>query len=472
MRQISRNLRYFTLYLFAFLRRNLIFFRNPKSLFIFLIIFVVLLAGAVFFKNSFRNKGFVVEGLAGTYREEDLPDTVNYLLSSSLVTIDKTGQARPNLVENWLVSEDGKTYTFKLKNNLFWLNGEKIKAQDIDVRVPVDMVALDDNTLQFKLAENFSPFPTLLIKPIFKKGTKIGLGPYKIDKVRKDPGNRLFVTKVFLSAPDYPSLVMNFYDSERKLKTALELGEVQVALGLSDPDNLALQKNIVKLQKNNLNQLVTIFYNTKDPILSDENLRLALSYGAPLILGELEAKTSVPSTSWAFNDGVKDFLDNPEQAKASLKKVQNLDNLKKSPVTLTATSSLGDVGQRIVDSWNKVGIKSVLRIESGIPQNFQALLIAQNIPSDPDQYSLWHSTQTQTNISHFSNPRVDKDLEDGRKEKDLEVRKGEYHDFQKVLLDNAPATFLYFPKYNILYFKKVEEPLMKILNLQLPQLQS
>lgn len=469
---MARKLRYFLLYLLAFLKRNRYILKNPKFLVVFFVLAVVLFGGGIFLKNSLVKRDLIVEGLAGTYREEDLPDTVNNLLSQSLVTIDKNGQVKPNLAESWTISEDGKTYFFRLKNNLYWLTGEKIKAQDVDVNIPVDVTAMDDSTLQFKLAENFSPFPTLLIKPIFKKGTKIGLGPYKIDKIRKDPGNRVFVTKVFLSAKDKPTLVINFYDSERKLKTALELGEVQVALGLTDPNNLTQQKNMVRLQKSNLNQIVTIFYNTQDPVLSDENLRLALSYSAPSILGEFEAKTSIPTTSWAFNDGVKDFLDNPDQARASFKRVQNADNLKKSPLILTATTSLEEIGQKVVDQWNKAGINSVLRIESGIPQNFQALLIAQNIPSDPDQYSLWHSTQAQTNISKFSNPRVDKDLEDGRKERDLEVRKQKYQDFQKVLLDNAPATFLYFPKYNILYFKKVEEPLMKILNLQLPQYQS
>ena len=100
-------------------------------------------------------------------------------------------------------------------------------------------------------------------------------------------------------------------------------------------------------------------------------------------------------------------------------------------------------------------------------QNFQALLITQKIPSDPDQYSLWHSTQSETNISKFSSPRVDKDLEDGRKISDLETRKQKYQDFQKVLLDHAPATFLYFPKYKVIYLKKIEIDLMKILDLQI-----
>ena len=108
------------------------------------------------------------------------------------------------------------------------------------------------------------------------------------------------------------------------------------------------------------------------------------------------------------------------------------------------------------------------RIESGIPQNFQVLLITHSIPIDPDQYFLWHSTQTRTNLTGYSFARVDKDLEDGRKIINEAERKEKYLDFQKELLEDAPATFLYFPKYNVLYLKKAEDMLNKILPLQLP----
>ena len=53
-----------------------------------------------------------------------------------------------------------------------------------------------------------------------------------------------------------------------------------------------------------------------------------------------------------------------------------------------------------------------------------------DIPKDPDQYSLWHSTQTSTNISHLKNARIDKLLEDGRTELDQEIRKKIYLDFR------------------------------------------
>jgi len=64
--------------------------------------------------------------------------------------------------------------------------------------------------------------------------------------------------------------------------------------------------------------------------------------------------------------------------------------------------------------------------------------------SDPDQYTLWHSSHD-TNITKYKNLRIDKLLEDGRQVIDLEERQKIYADFQKYLLDDMPAIFLYFP---------------------------
>ncbi|EKD90004.1 MAG: Extracellular solute-binding protein, family 5 [uncultured bacterium] len=136
-----------------------------------------------------------------------------------------------------------------------------------------------------------------------------------------------------------------------------------------------------------------------------------------------------------------------------------------SEIILTATPNLEEVGKEIIGSWKKLGFDAKLRVESGIPQNFQALLITQSIPIDPDQYFLWHGTQTKTNLTRYNSKRVDKDLEDGRKIVTEEERKEKYFDFQKTLLEDTPATFLYFPKYNIVYLKKVEPLLEKIPNL-------
>ena len=143
-------------------------------------------------------------------------------------------------------------------------------------------------------------------------------------------------------------------------------------------------------------------------------------------------------------------------------------------ILLTSTPNLEEVAKKVIGNWKQLGLNFNLRVESGIPQNFQALLITQSIPYDPDQYFLWHSTQTNTNLSKYSSDccpqsaRVDKDLEDGRKAVNEEDRKTSYLDFQKTLMEDAPATFLYFPKHNIVYLKKAEKNLDRVLKLQLP----
>jgi peptide/nickel transport system substrate-binding protein len=86
-----------------------------------------------------------------------------------------------------------------------------------------------------------------------------------------------------------------------------------------------------------------------------------------------------------------------------------------------------------------------LQVISQIPSDYQAFLAIFDIPDDPDQYSMWHSTQTATNITHYQNPRIDKLLEDGRSEINIDARKKIYFDFQRFLVEDSPAAFLYYP---------------------------
>ncbi|MCL5409553.1 MAG: hypothetical protein M1607_01685, partial [Patescibacteria group bacterium] len=212
------------------------------------------------------------------------------------------------------------------------------------------------------------------------------------------------------------------------------------------------------------NKLVAIFYNTKDPILSDKNLRKALNCVAPNVTDEERIQSPIPKTSWAFSDETKGCIDDLAQAKSYFAKVQNG---KDSTITLVTTPNLSAVGEQVVTAWKSLGMNTVLRVESGIPQNFQALLIAQTVPKDPDQYALWHSTQTTTNLSQLKSDRIDKDLEDGRKTTDNQVRKDRYADFQKLLIEDPPATFLYFDKMNIVYRQNIANQLKKVINYQI-----
>ncbi|WP_136685893.1 peptide ABC transporter substrate-binding protein [Falsirhodobacter xinxiangensis] len=53
-------------------------------------------------------------------------------LYDGLVIQDAKGDAIPGTAESWEVSEDGLTYTFKLREDAKWSNGDPVTAQDFD----------------------------------------------------------------------------------------------------------------------------------------------------------------------------------------------------------------------------------------------------------------------------------------------------------------------------------------------------
>ena len=82
------------------------------------------------------------------------------------------------------------------------------------------------------------------------------------------------------------------------------------------------------------------------------------------------------------------------------------------------------------------------------PDNFDLLLVFWNLPSNPDQYYFWHSTQIglkKSNISNYKNVKIDLLLEQGRNTIDLREREKIYQEFQKIIQDDPPALFLYYP---------------------------
>lgn len=441
---------------------------------IILLLILSLAVGLVSWRFNLFQPYTFTEGMVGTYQEHDLPIEFTQLLSQGLVKPDKEGRMSPVLVTGWDTNNDATIFTFKLKDNLVWSDGTGLKASDIIFPLTgVEVSYPNDKTIVFKLSEKYSPFPTRLTRPIFKKGTLVGVGPYKVKKIEK---SKIFISKIDLEPMDgkLPKMNVRFYPSEKTAITGFELGEIQAVFGVSFK-NFAGASVLKAQQRTDYTKLVAIFYNNSDPVLGgrDNQIRQVLSYGAPIIPGEQEANNPIPPYSWAYNPAAKEYLGKKDEAKQLLEKVvKDQKKIKEQEIILTTTPQLEAVANQVVSSWREIGMNVVLRVESGIPQKFQALLITLTIPLDPDQYYLWHSTQTKTNITNYSFARTDKDLEDGRTLIDEEDRKQKYFDFQKIILDDAPATFLYFPQYNVVYMKKAEEDLQKVIDLQLLHLGS
>lgn len=455
-----RSLRLFALIVWEYLKRSWLWILTGVA-------FFAVLALLQFKFNLFYSANVLRIGLIGTYQEHDLPAEVTELISKGLAQADSASRIRPNLINGWEVNNDATQFKFKLKEGLRWSDSTPLKASDLEFPIPnVSISYPDDKTVQFNLKEPYSPFPSLLTRPIFRKGTLLGMGPYRIFKMEK---SRIFITKIILKAkdPNLPEVYIRFYPSEKVAVTGFKLGEVQAIFGLSNPKAVEASSGVAVKQRTDYSRIVTVLYQTTDKLLSSRSLRQALSYQIPKAQEETMANNPYPPTSWAYDTTAKKYFSNEKEAGEALERAKSTlaDSKLQSELLLTTTPNLASVGETIVRAWEKLGFDAKLRVESGIPQNFQALLITQSIPQDPDQYFLWHATQTKTNLTKYDSKRVDKDLEDGRKIIKEEERREKYFDFQKILLEDVPAAFLYFPKYNIIYLKKVEPLLNKILSL-------
>ncbi len=81
---------------------------------------------------------------------------------------------------------------------------------------------------------------------------------------------------------------------------------------------------------------------------------------------------------------------------------------------------------------------------------FDAMVLGwQMSTTEPDAYQVWHSSQASnkgSNAISYKNARVDEILELYRREFDPQKRIKLYNEFQKIISDEQPYTFLYLPK--------------------------
>ena len=375
-------------------------------------------------------------GLVGVYSPTNLPVTIQRLVSLGLTDIDTSGNAIASLASSWAVSADGKVYVFHLQDNLYWHDGKKFSASDVNYNLrDVEFSASDATTLKVMLKEPFTPLPTFLSKPLFRTGL-IGLGSYKIAAIRLK-GEMVAYLRLEPLSNDLPLLEIKFYPSETLAKTAFKLGEVNVLDEITDVKTFKDWKNITRSETVKTNQYVGIFFNLENQLLSKKENRQALAFAIEKP-DKNRVATPLSSMSWAYTNRIKQYDKDLDQSK-------KLITTSSATLTLSTVPQYLSLAQTIAASWEAIGVKTKVKVEDGIPQQFEALLAPQEIPPDPDQYSLWHSTQLQTNITHYANPKIDKLLEDGRKEKVEDKRKKIYFDFQRYLVEDAPAIFLFHP---------------------------
>ena len=218
-------------------------------------------------------------------------------------------------------------------------------------------------------------------------------------------------------------------------------------------------------------------YNLKDPRFADKRVRQALAYainkedvikGVLLGLGSPATGPYPAHYDWAYNPEARTYPYDPERARRMLAEAGWEDHdgdgiLDKDgrAFSFTILTNLGNdqrkqAAEIIQQNLKAVGIDVKIRVvewQAFLHQfvdkhRFEAIILGWSIGLDPDNYIMWHSSQTgpgQYNFVSYSNPEVDRLLERGRRTFDPAERKRIYQRIHAVLAEDQPYCFLYVP---------------------------
>lgn len=437
------------------------YFSRHKTRFLITAISLLLLAFLTlqFLPRFLSTRNTYVEGLVGTYSQQSLPDRITALISSGLTKAEKNGEIRGELAQSWEILEDGKVYRFHLKENLSWQDGSLFDPKDAVFSIDgVEINYIDKKTIDFRLTQPFSPLPSLLIKPIFKNRSLTGTGIYKVQAIKKK--GEIIQEVVLVPAnqknpltKDLHRIIFKIYPTFNQAILGFKQGEVQALASLPQLNSLANWLNIEIEKTVDFRSVVTIFLNTKKEQFSKKEVRHALARATnPDNFRGQRAISSIGENSWTFNTDLTPYEYSPEKAKKTISE----SNTKIGKISFVTLPLYQKLAEKIADDWRKIGLDVEIKIENSIPTDFDVFLAGQEVPVDPDQYSLWHSTQEATNLTRISSPRIDKLLEDGRKFHEQNTRKEKYAEFQRVIADEEPAIFLYHPDEYFVYWKKAK----------------
>jgi len=390
-----------------------------------------------------------VIGIVGSFDFNNPPEELVNKISNGLVTVTDKGEIIPVIANSWEVKENGSVYRFHLKDNLLWGDNKKLVAGDIRYQFEdVQVKAVDDRTVDFILKKPLGIFPTYLNKPILKYPLVGVAGYYKVGKVKTVSG---LLKEVYLTpnVKNVTPIKYRFYQNDSQLVNAYKKGEIS-EMTISKKaiaDTFLNWKNSVVSKSVDYTRLLTIFYNFRNPVLANKNIRDALSMLVDIKkfseFGEV-ANGPIPPTSWAHNPDIKNYTYDLETATKIIQK-ENIST-KSANFNFVTFFDYYDAADDYLSEMKKAGISANISIASlDRPDNFDLLMAFLKVPIDPDQYYFWHSTQRSGNIGSYNNVKVDLLLEKGRSTISIEDREKDYFDFQKTISDDPPGLFLYYP---------------------------
>ncbi|HKY50805.1 MAG TPA: peptide ABC transporter substrate-binding protein [Candidatus Limnocylindria bacterium] len=302
--------------------------------------------GGTYVEGVTSSAQFLNPVLAATPVDED----VVRLVFSGLSRYRADGSIQGDLAESFSTSEDGKVWTFQMRDGATWHDGKPVVADDVVYTVAllqdrayvgpysdafrgVKVEAVDDRIVRFTLPDAYGPFAASTTVPLLPSHLlsrvdydelprvafnqrPIGTGPFRVVEVDQRQtvlarNDSFYRTRPDRTRPYLDRLILRSYPDTSQALTALARGEIDGVGGLStgDAERARGLKNVT-LYSFGTNDFTALFLNVRPDKVTfrDRTVRQAMvraiDRGKILQVAVdgrgLVADEFVPESSWAY----------------------------------------------------------------------------------------------------------------------------------------------------------------------------
>jgi peptide/nickel transport system substrate-binding protein len=319
--------------------------------------------------------GTYVEGVTGTPQyldpviaATDVDQDISRLVFSGLTRFDRGGAIVADLASTFRTESDGKVWTFEIRPDALWHDGQEVSADDVVYTVKllqdrgyvgpyadafrgVTVERVASKTVRFTLPDVYGPFAASTTVPLLPSHIlgavsygdlarqqfnvhPIGTGPFRVMDVDARQivlarNEDFYRTKPARTRPYLDRVILRFYPDPGEALRALARGEIDGVAGLStgDAERARSLKNVV-LYSMPTNDFVALFLNVRPDhvVFRDRAVRQAIATaidrGRILQLATdgrgTVADEFVPPTSWAYVKDVRRYAYSVDEAKRLL----------------------------------------------------------------------------------------------------------------------------------------------------------
>ena len=431
------------------------------------------------------------------------------LTHDTLVDYDEeTSSLKPALAKSWTASDDFKVWTFILRDDVYFHNGEKFTADDVlftweyakddantnaTVKTTYNKIeavnVIDDATVEIVLKngdidflytysnESYSVLNREAVAADAEKGPGIGTGPYANDEfVVSDHTTLQRWDQYWGELAQTKTLEFRFISDATTRLAALEAGEIDVCQGPNNTEHGIIRANddLVLYVCPGMN-LTFLAFNSEVAALNDPNLRLAIAYAInnqEIIDGAASGVGSVSDGMWGFftygyyddwaGAGLASYQpQNIEKAKEYLAK----SNYPNGGLTIRMTcNSAWTVGALQIIQAQLKALNITVEVQQLDSAGFTSMTKAKEhevviqsaaLTGAGGDMAKFFTAGNTANTATYNNDKVTELFKLAGVEKDDAKRQDYYKQIQLIIHEEAPYIPLYYAGTGVAYSKKV-----------------